>query len=145
MKVPAAIRSAAYKPRKRINRVLMKKVAARLRRLRHEKHYDQESWAIKTPCGTAACIAGHTLIAAGLSPVQLIKFHLDINSPSIEDAAQGLLGLDSGQSCDLFWPSGLLWPEEFAERFRNAKRRRERLSRIAADLLDAVADGKVKL
>lgn len=118
----------------RLNKVLIRQVAQKLRRLRHEEHYNQAVVIAKTECGTAACIAGHTLI------------EIEKRNGASGDAAEAL-GLTVRKAARLFCPdpdfcAAHRWPKAFAERWAGNKERR---SRIAADLLDAIADGKVEL
>lgn len=148
----------ASRPRKRKNRQLMLAVASRLRKLRHEKHYNQAVYVTQNACGTTCCIAGYAVLEAGCAPADLVplerSIHADFEGESryldIGDAAQNLLGLDDDERAVLFSsdPSdddG--WPEPYATRFKKACRKNatERPPRVAADLLEAVANGKVKL
>jgi hypothetical protein len=137
-------------PRRRsLNREALRKLARKLRGLRHEEHYSQGSWCNKTACGTAACIAGHLAIQAGLSPRVAHEV-----SGHIAHVANRLLGPVNTSRLFFAWPEipfGILdtdpaWPAPFSDRWRAAKwNMGERPSRIAADLLDAIADGKVKI
>lgn len=140
---------------RKLNKALLRRLARKLRRLRHEEHYDQSSWHIKTQCGTAACIAGHAVIEAGYrilpadDPFDIPLCSIEGGPPvPIDEAAQELLGLDHLLSPDLFSEVPMWdWPEEFAERWKRADPKGpapQRPSRVAADLLDALADGKVE-
>lgn len=79
---------------------------------------------------------------------------------SVESIAKRFLGVTGKKARRLFsaYPADRVydenmqvleitaWPKEFAERWNAALDfNKERPSRIAADLLDAIADGKVKL
>lgn len=44
---------------------LLKRLRTRFLRMRHEKHFNMAVIAQKTECGSAMCIAGHTLVLAG--------------------------------------------------------------------------------
>lgn len=44
---------------------LLKRLRTRFLRMRHNKHFDMSVVAKKTDCGTAMCIAGHTLDLQG--------------------------------------------------------------------------------
>lgn len=44
---------------------LLKRLRTRFLRMKHKEHFNMESVAIKTQCGTAMCIAGHALDLAG--------------------------------------------------------------------------------
>jgi hypothetical protein len=92
---------------------LLKKVAAKLRRMRHKKHFDMRDWIQENECGTAACIAGHALLDAGY---RLRIRDYEIVSPKgrkvdPSSAAQRLLGLSSEQAARLF--VAINWPKEF--------------------------------
>lgn len=49
----------------KLNIELAKRLVTRLRRMRHEAHFNMSFVANKTECGTAMCIAGHTLDLSG--------------------------------------------------------------------------------
>lgn len=149
------------KARKTLNKLLLRKVATKLRRLRHEEHYNQGTFGEKTPCGTTACIAGHVAIVAGARLVWTqreygnpgaMECRLGSDVDTIASFAQTALGLLPSQAMKLFEASGARWPQPYQDRFWNAldsledgRTPTERPSRIAADLLDAIADGKVAL
>jgi len=151
----------ASRPRKRLNKALLKQVAARLRNLKHEAHYDQGEWAEKNECGTACCIAGWTLIEAGLSQRQLVtinegdKTWNEKNAPlrdqhfesAVAGLAQNLLGLGSDQAYQLFSGGGRGWPDGYDDRYDAAVNgeSNERPSQVAASLLDAIASVAVTL
>lgn len=68
----------------------------------HPEEWNQETWAQRTPCGTAFCLAGHTVVMAGLKVdwddaedgvSSTVK-----NGSFIDEVATELLGLDSGAS-----------------------------------------------
>jgi hypothetical protein len=150
---------------RKLNKPLLRRLARKLRRLRHEEHFNQSTWAQVGLCGTAACIAGHAVIEAGWRPVEDpdepemgYLTHCRKGNGRIEDiegAAARLLGLPSpdDRDCwgddeiyDLFsGDAGHQWPKPYADRWLNKTETGERPSRIAADLLDAIADGKVSL
>lgn len=131
----------------KMNQQLLRAVATKLRRLRHEEHYDQSEALIKTGCGIVGCIAGWTVM---LTPGVKVKFDdegartvtyggREVRG-SIPGFAQRRLGIGDGMAGWLFSGGARLWwPAEFSTRLL-----RERPSRVAADLLDAIADGKVK-
>lgn len=48
-----------------LNVELLKKLRNRFRRMRHPGHFRMDVIAVKTDCGSAMCIAGHTLDLAG--------------------------------------------------------------------------------
>lgn len=131
------------KERKTLNKRLMLEVARRLRNLKHEEHYNQATWVAGTICGTTCCIAGHTLLAAGLTPKQLMRVDDGDGTP---DLARRLLGLTDAQADRLFSADTSEWPEEYAARFMNTSPwGDERPSRVAADLLEAIAQGRVEI
>jgi len=141
----------------------IKRLAQKLRRLRHEEHYDQSTWVSKTACGTAACIAGHAALLAGAKFTKCpcgcgesFVCTLDGQRATIDEVARKFLGLSYDQSMTLFTGAPYEvrgWPEPFRDRWSNAvlgnvregNKKAERPSRIAADFLDAIADKKVKL
>lgn len=137
----------ASRPRKRHNKALILALATRMRRLRHEDHYEQSDFYRETACGATGCLALHTLIAAGASSETIRKIATDKNTDlTIWDAATNLLGL-RGEEHTLFGV-GVSWPEPYASRLRKARfsiNSDELPSRVAADLLEAVANGKVKV
>lgn len=142
-----------------MNVEMLRKLAKKLRRIRHEEHYDQGEYAAKTQCGTTACIAGHAVLMEGYK----LKFDPDDyedwtkecvtpagRTASIHSQASKLLGLGYNAAYRLFSGEPFYdWPEEYSGRLDTAdpksKDLSKRPSRIAADLLDAIADGKVKL
>jgi len=130
-----------------LNKAMFKKVITRLRRLRHEKHYDQDTWAEKTKCGTAACIAGHVVMLSNEYKAVLAEdnyydcYTRDGKLSSFFTAGKRLLGLTDRQSGIVF-DSAVWWPEEYSNRWLSG---RERQSRVAADFLEAIMNGEVKL
>lgn len=149
-------------------------LARKLRRIRHEEHYNQGRWMQRTACGTSACIAGHAAAMAGYRPVRRPDVGegpyetIEPDSPmpvvvcaerpkakrKLSEVAREWLGLTHSQESALFseFPD-VDWPEPFAQRFDAAKHGAviegnngvERPSRVAADLLDAIAAREVKL
>lgn len=138
--------------RKALNRPLFRRVALRLRRLRHEFHYDQGRWVIKTECGTSACIAGWVAMAEGWKPRNFGEYSIETTwkkgknqHDDVADIATRLLGVPKiGASAlfDYLGGSPVRWPASYIDRWNQHEERR---SRIAADLLDAIADGKVRV
>jgi hypothetical protein len=49
----------------KLNIDLLKRLKTRLMRMRHRKHFNMKTVAMKNECGTAMCIAGHTLDLEG--------------------------------------------------------------------------------
>lgn len=139
------------KARKTLNKPLLRKLALKLRRLRHEKHYDQSNWGRDTECGTAACVAGWTVLMSGYRLANRYgKCTKDGHTYSTSRVARWLLGLGPKAARRLFDAGGEMWPETWKNRMHTAALRSEmcepaeRPSRIAADLLDSIAGGKVK-
>jgi len=141
-----------------MNIEMMKKLELKLRRLRHEEHYNQTTWAGRTACGTAACLAGHAVLM--VPKVKLVfengDEHTHIcrvpegHTVTIDTFASELLGLRYEEANVLFTDSPeLFWPDEFRERWKNRATGKdsegEKPSRIAADLLRAVVEGEVDL
>lgn len=90
-------------------------------------------------CRVAACLAGEALILAGLSPSGLYDAALQ-GSGSIQDTARRLLGLTYNQASNLFAGTNGSWPGQY-NRNPSARPTKEK----AARMLEAVADGRVKL
>jgi hypothetical protein len=102
-----------------MNVELLRKVAGKLRRMRHKKHFDMSDWGSKNECGTTACIAGWALLESGYR-VKTAKeeneygeresvFYAPSGKPVDPfSAAQRLLGLKYNQASRLFhddeWP-----------------------------------------
>lgn len=141
-----------------LNVRLLREIATKLRRLRHEDHYCQSVIVAKTNCGTAACIAGWALVLSGEVHPKRKNFDRDSIDGKMLDRAGALLGLERRVSDGHYhWlfatrpnadplDTKALWPEEYARRWTDSlhSSNGERRSRIAADLLDAIADGRVE-
>jgi hypothetical protein len=144
---------------RKLNKPLLRRLARKLRRLRHEEHYDQTEILNKTSCGTVACVAGHAVLAAGyklrlerLEPCGITDCRIcatvkpDVvcvdpktgKEVDVLTHAQRALGL-TGREAERLFDGGVVgaWPDAYADRWKAGN---ERPSRIAADLLDAVAD-----
>lgn len=108
-----------------MNVELLKRVATKLRRMRHKKHFYMPDFFKKDECGTAACIAGHGLILQGYKvkfdqygDYKLFKPNGQLvpdlpGSPFVPAfiAGQREFGLTAGQAERLFNSS--YWPEGF--------------------------------
>lgn len=129
---------------RKIYRERFRKLAALLR---ESDSYDQTMWVHH--CGAPACIAGH---AAVLS----LREDEMLNGTEIKTKARGVfredvvhragrwLGLSQrGVEC-LFFPNSTFWPAPYDARFSRLKTAKAR-ARCAADLCEAIADGKVVL
>jgi hypothetical protein len=133
--------------RKTLNRALLRKLARKLRRLRHEEHYRQGSYGQETECGTAACIAGHTVLMSGHNLGEC--YGQCVKGGRVYDihrTAQRLLGLTDGEASRIFGAVALYWPSPYDWRYQAAAwgNSKERPSRVAAEMLMAIAAGKVK-
>jgi hypothetical protein len=81
----------------------------------HPEEWDQETWAIKTSCGTACCVAGHAVVMAGHT-LQFGSYYPGTSSAmrvsdgrSIENVARQELGLSVDQADLLFNSSNTLY------------------------------------
>lgn len=83
-----------------MNVELLKKVATKLRRMRHKEHFDMDSYVGETDCGTAACIAGWACLLSGLKP-EHVGF--------VQGCA--VLGLNDSDAKRLFFATR--WPARF--------------------------------
>lgn len=128
--------------------------AENLRILAHELRadpdsYDQQTIGRVTDCGTVACIAGHAGWLSG---------HVERgDTEGSVEVAQRWLDLDDKTAAVLFtsWPAKCSptcvvcqpWPTEWSDRLLAAESgdSLESPAFVAADLLDALADGKVTL
>lgn len=149
-KVINAARVADGKPK--LNFPLWVKVRNRIAAV--PESYDQNEWKIPSksaPCGTAACLAGETLICSQRSfkgGLQLLK---ETRRARIGAMAGTLLGLDKGNSanyfddgeCEIFNYSGSDWPEPFDKRFLNANTDLHRAHVAVAYLTSVIRTGKV--
>lgn len=123
-----------------------------LRTLAHElradpESYHQGSWGRKTDCGTVACIAGFAYALARSRPLVVTR------SPQrfgLIQRAQEWMGLTAVEAQRLFY-GAVTWPAEHQQRFWRAEMLAEEGAPgeapafVAADLLDALADGTVTL
>lgn len=51
--------------KRKLNIDLLKRLRTRFLRMKHPEHFNMEHVAVETDCGTAMCIAGHTLDLQG--------------------------------------------------------------------------------
>lgn len=78
----------------------------------HTEQLDQTVWTKRTPCGTVACIAGHTMLMLGWTPWfpvedewrEITSYFVDPDGDRhyTETAAMGALGLNLKQAELLF-------------------------------------------
>jgi hypothetical protein len=112
-------------PKKNI--ALLKRLRTRFLRMRHPKHFDMSTIAIKTECGTAMCIAGHALDLQGYKFKQVpcslgCCMNAVLFSPKgrrVEgelDRAAREMGIDSAVAQDLFYDYSLKTPKQAAAR-----------------------------
>ena len=90
---------------------------------------DMEDWyypSSKSPCGTAACFAGHIVLSKinaknFTQAVQRYERKLDRDGegPGIHHTAMTMIGVTGDQSHKLFMPSG--WPEDLWESYETAR------------------------
>lgn len=135
--------------KRKLNKPLLRRLARKLRRLRHEEHYEQRAWVAKTDCGTSACIGGMAAAEAGWKLLFGEGYgycRKDGKRRSIRRIASKMLGLAANTRLLSAYPTGS-WPFEYAYRYEAADPTgpaKQRPSRVAADLLDALADGTVE-
>jgi len=144
-----------------LNKRLLRKVRNRIAEI--PESYDQEVWYAPNgdaPCGTSACLAGETIIAAApnakIGASRLKRYY---NLPSagqtpfkfasrIPLRAMNLLGLTPAEAERVFDASGLdslcvRWPEPFAARFAKAKTNKTRAKVAVAYLDECLKRGKM--
>lgn len=112
---------------------LLKRLRTRFLRMRHAKHFNMESVAVRNACGTAMCIAGHALNLQGYKFI----YHQDgwlegVRSPNgrtirreIMKVAAREMGLrykygyyDNDDAYSLFHDYDLRTPRDAAERMQ---------------------------
>lgn len=136
-----------WKAPKKLNVKLLREVALKLRRMRHSKHYNQEVWCEKNSCGTAACVAGWVLLMKGVDP-KTIPYGMTDRPGKLAARVLGLPRTSPGYEgrrvvLNLFDSiPAYRWPEPYAERWLQSG---EKKTKIAADLLEAIADGRVRI
>lgn len=121
--------------KRKLNIELLKRLRTRFLRMKHRKHFNMKDVAVKTECGAAMCIAGHTLELAGYTR-RLEKDHYGNEyqwfTPNgrrvkgVLNAAQRELGLtyeqaqhidddDNHKNCGLFFRFDLRTPKQAAK------------------------------
>lgn len=132
----------------RLNIELFKKIRKRIAAI--PESYNQSWWMIPTsaaPCGTAACLAGETIICnapsikAGLSNLAQADRRGVVGSQ-----ARRALGLAPGEAATVFGyiDGGFVsWPEPFASQFRDAENSQGRAAAAVAYLDHIIETGKV--
>lgn len=156
-----AVADGAAKRAKRsktLRRSLLLKLADRMRRIRHKKHYDQGTWVELNSCGTSACLAGHLLLDQGYTPMEIHALHSVGRSADMPGrVAARIAGLSTGVANKLFcgltyYPSDITsqaernypesWPQTWREAFRLNPDKR---TKIAAALVEAVVKNGGKM
>lgn len=107
---------------------LLKRLRARLLRMRHPKHFDMQVIAAKTDCGAAMCMIGHVLDLEGYKmrlkkpserqgflDFDFIKPNGRVLRRDPQDEAEKLLGF-SGHRNDFFMDYSLQTPKQAAKR-----------------------------
>lgn len=106
-----------------VNVPLLRKVLEHI--TEHPDEHDQGVWAVTTPCGTVACLAGHAVAMSGgefvwqypvpaevrqFGATQSASFVAETGRP-VSHVAQQLLGLSDEEAGDLFHAENLdeLW------------------------------------
>lgn len=141
--------------KQKLNIELLKKVRARIALI--PRSYDQEVYIRHTktsPCGTAACIAGETVIVSAPSLKLGIQTLEDIDERAdVSGYAAKLLGLNDEESRVLFCgsPAGCSdpkcdcasWPQPFAAQYNKARNANTRAAAAVAYLDHIIETGKV--
>lgn len=96
-------------PQPELNIPLIRKVMEYL--TAHPEEHDQLVWAQRTPCGTTACMAGHTVLLTGgqflwsgdQADYCILPGDDFVARHEVDDAAQDALGLTTTQAVTLFY------------------------------------------
>jgi hypothetical protein len=111
--------------RKKMNIELLKRLRTRFLRMKHKKHFDMETFAEKTECGTAMCIAGHALDLQGYKvtfpPYEDGGYRVVFRAPSgrrvqPSEAARKELGMGLDEAWILFHDFDIKTPKQAAKR-----------------------------
>lgn len=119
----------------KLNIPLLKRLRTRFLRMRHPEHFHMDVIAVKTDCGSAMCIAGHTLDLAGYKRVLRLEddrnsvLDFDFIAPSGRKVKNPLaaagkeLGISyrprqGNKAFDLFHDWTLTTPREAADRIQ---------------------------
>lgn len=129
----------------KLNKRLLRKVRNRIAKT--PESYDQGEFCLNTssaPCGTAACIAGETIICAAETVEQGINTLNRLNKHgTVGETAAKLLGLPSVEHHEMFCGDASCWPEPFADRFARVKTVKQRAKIAVAYLDECLRRGKV--
>lgn len=139
-----------------LNKRLLRKVRNRIAEI--PESYDQSEFCAtneNAPCGTAACLAGETIICAaptvkqGLNSLRIMmgKFR-SASTPAatnIGERAAKLLGLTEDEANRMFegYPVDGEWPEPFGTQYADSHRPGERAKVAVAYLDECLKRGKV--
>jgi hypothetical protein len=136
-----------------LNKRLLRKVRNRIAEI--PESYRQGTWVSddqKSPCGTVACLAGETIIAAAPSiekGIQSLKRavdrfeHGDTYDSGVVRKARLLLGISIQEATDMFDGYGNTWPSPFGERFTSAQRPATKAKIAVAYLDECLRRGRV--
>ena len=136
-----------------LNKRLLRKVRNRIAEI--PESYDQSTWmdsSSKSPCGTTACLAGETVIAAAPSiPKGLVVLRRSVRAfekansrdAGIIKKARRLLGLNLEEASDMFDGNADGWPEPFCSRFQECKTQKAKARVAVAYLDECLKRGKV--
>jgi hypothetical protein len=95
----------------------------------HPEGWNQRNWLTRTPCGTAACLAGTVALRNGWKPVNWFRagtfaggeitgdVEMDGVIRSVEDVAASILGIDYDDMDELFATENTI---EDIKRYRDA-------------------------
>lgn len=100
----------------------------------HPEEHDQQSWGIKTSCGTAYCVAGHALAMSGVDfrweyQLGAVRAIYTAEGEDVFEAGRQILGLDFEGADDLFESSNsldVLW--HLAKRYTDGEIQRPEVS-----------------
>lgn len=137
----------------KLNKRLLRKVRNRIAKI--PESYAQNVFykpSGESPCGTAACIAGETIIVAagsvseGIKQLRRLSKRFDEglawDHPAAKKA-QKLLGLSWAESDCIFSGDAGSWPEPYRSRFQRAARPATQAKAAVAYLDECLKRGKV--
>jgi hypothetical protein len=136
-----------------LNKKLLRKVRNRIAKI--PESYDQGQWVSesdRSPCGTAACLAGEAIIVAAPSIQEGIKsLNLAVrqygrasrSDVGVVKKARTLLGITLDESDAMFDSFGDGWPEPYRTRFQRLKTNKAKAKVAVAYLDECLKRGKV--
>lgn len=115
-----------------MNVQLLKRVETWLRQLKHQQHFDMDSYVDRNDCGTSFCIAGKALELSGYKVRTDGMLVNPDGNPSFDPAVKAgkLLGLTKIKRERLFFIN--MWPLKFRNLFIEANAFQLPLERIVA-------------